>query len=155
MRHMAGQLNLQEKDLGEGMERLAQEGKSLRKSLKALQSKLVEFEARDMAGRAAGPVIQEILKERTPEEAKLLALSLIKQGRFVVLFGASGRERDHVIMARSEELAVDLREVGQAVASLVEGKGGGGPSLVEIVTEQRGRLEAALELALKKTQERL
>ncbi len=155
MRHMAGQLNLQEKDLAEAMDRLAQEGKSLHKNLKALQSKLVEFEARDMAGRAAGPVIQDILKDRAPEEAKLLALSLIKHGRFVVLFGASGPERDHLIMARSDELAIDLREVGQAVASLVEGKGGGGPSLVEIVTDRRGRLETALEHAVQRIRERL
>jgi alanyl-tRNA synthetase len=58
-------------------------------------------------------------------------------------------------MARSDELAIDLREVGQAVASFVEGKGGGGASLVEIVTDRRGRLEAALELALTKIQGQL
>ncbi|HEX9902148.1 MAG TPA: alanyl-tRNA editing protein [Acidobacteriota bacterium] len=155
VRQMAGQLSLQEKDLAEGLARIAQEGKSLHKRLKALQSKVVDYEARDMAGRAAGLIIKEIFKERTPEEARLLALSLIKQGSFVVLFGASGPERDHIILARSDDLAIDLREVGQAVAPLVGGRGGGGPSLVEIVMDQRGRLEAILDLAFKKIQERL
>jgi alanyl-tRNA synthetase len=155
VRQMAGQLSLQEKDLTEGMDRLAQEGKSLRKSMKALQSKVVDYEARDMAGRATGPIIREIFKERPPEEAKLLALSLIKQGRFVVLFGASGPERDHILLARSGSLAIDLREVGQAVVSLVAGRGGGSPSLMEIVVDQRGNLETALDLAARLVRERL
>jgi len=50
-------------------------------------------------------------------------------------------------MARSDDVPIDLREVGRAVASLVEGRGGGGPSLVEIVTDKRGKIEAALALA--------
>jgi alanyl-tRNA synthetase len=108
-----------------------------------------------VAGRAAGPIIKEIFKERTPEEARLLALSLIKQGHFVVLFGASGPERDHIILARSDDLPIDLREVGQAVAPLVGGRRGGRPFLVEIVIDQRGKIEEALEHAVKHVQERL
>ena len=155
VRQMAGQMSLQEKDLAGSLEKLVQEGKSLRKGLKALQSKLVDYEAKDLAGRATGPIIQDISKERTPEEAKLLALSLVKQGCFVVLFGASGPERDHIILARSDSLAIDLREVGRPVSSLVAGRGGGGPSLMEIVVDQRGKLEAALDLAARLIRERL
>jgi alanyl-tRNA synthetase len=108
-----------------------------------------------MAARAAGAIIREIFKERTPEEVKLLALNLIKQGCFVVLFGASGPERDHIILARSDSLTIDLRDVGRAVSSLVAGRGGGGPSLMEIVVDQRGKLEAALDLAARLVRERL
>ena len=155
VRQMAGQMSLQEKDLAEGLEKLVQEGRSLRRSLKAVQSKLVDYEAKDLAGRATGLIIQDISKERTPEEAKLLALSLIKQGCFVVLFGVSSPERDHIVLARSDSLAIDLREVGRAVSSLVAGRGGGGPSLMEIVLDQRGKLETALDLAARFIRERL
>ena len=147
IRQMAGRMSLPEQDLAGGVERLAQEGKSLRKSIQAARARLLEYEARDIAGKAAGPLIREIFKDRLPEEAKLLALNLIRQGRFIVIYGLSGPERDHIILARSDSLTIDLREVGRAVSALVEGKGGGGPSLVEIVTDRRGKLEQALDLA--------
>ncbi|MCJ7611701.1 MAG: alanyl-tRNA editing protein [Candidatus Aminicenantes bacterium] len=54
VRQMAGRMSLHEQDLAGGVERLAQEGKKLRKSLKVAQSKLLDYEARDMAARAAG-----------------------------------------------------------------------------------------------------
>ncbi len=155
VRQMAGRMNLPEQDLAGGVERLAQEGKNLRKSIQAARARLLEYEARDIAGKATGPLIREIFKDRLPEEAKLLALNLIRQGRFIVIYGLSGPERDHIILARSESLAIDLREVGRAVSTLVEGKGGGGPSLVEIVTDRREKLEQALDLAAALVRERL
>jgi alanyl-tRNA synthetase len=147
IRQMAGRMSLPEQDLAGGVERLAQEGKNLRKSIQAARARLLEYEARDIAGKAAGPLIRGIFKDRLPEEAKLLALNLIRQGRFIVIYGLSGPERDHIILARSDSLTIDLREVGRAVSALVEGKGGGGPSLVEIITDRRGKLEQALDLA--------
>jgi alanyl-tRNA synthetase len=149
VRQMAGRMSLHEQDLAGSVERLVQESKNLRKSIQASRARLLEYEARDIAGQAAEPLIREILKDRLPQEVKLLALNLIKQGRFIVIYGLSGPERDHIIMARSDSLTVDLREVGRAVSALVEGKGGGGPSLVEIVTDRRGKLEQALDLAAR------
>jgi alanyl-tRNA synthetase len=85
--------------------------------------------------------------ERTRDEIRRLALAVIKRGEFIVLFGLKGEEHAHVFLARSDDFELDLRELVPVVSSLIKGKGGGRPSLVEIAGESKGELERALEKA--------
>jgi len=61
-----------------------------------------------------------------------------------VLFAAKAKTQSRIIMARSDSLSIDLRQLIPVVAPVVSGKGGGGASLVEIVTEEPARLDGAL-----------
>ncbi|MCJ7610843.1 MAG: DHHA1 domain-containing protein, partial [Candidatus Aminicenantes bacterium] len=82
--------------------------------------------------------------DKTPEEAKLLALKIIRQASRVVLFAVQAKPQSHIVLARSDDLTIDLRPFASIVSSIVNGKGGGGPSLVEIVTLDQARLDEAL-----------
>ena len=62
-------------------------------------------------------------------------------------YGAVGESQAHVIIARSETLKPDLRQVVPAVAAVVPVKGGGGPSLVELVMADQARLGDAVDAA--------
>jgi alanyl-tRNA synthetase len=50
-------------------------------------------------------------------------------------------------MARSEDVAFDLRELIPVIAPLLNAKGGGRPSLVELVGGRPDALSEALEAA--------
>jgi alanyl-tRNA synthetase len=53
-------------------------------------------------------------------------------------------------MARSESIGVDLRPLAAELASLMNGKGGGSPSLVEIAGDPSADLDAVLLAAAAK-----
>jgi alanyl-tRNA synthetase len=88
------------------------------------------------------------LSDKTAEEAKLLALNIIRRAEKAVLFAVEGRERDHFVFAGSDKLALNMRDLVPVVSSLVKAKGGGSASLVELVADKvdlRAVLAAAEE----------
>lgn len=144
LRQLSNQFSVHEKEVLSSVQKTIEEMKTLRKKMKKLGEKVSFFEAQEIVKSAKGKIIKEILSEKTPEEARYLALNIIRQGDFIVLYGVKGEARDHLIFACSENLKFDMRELVPVVSPLIKGKGGGSSSLVEIVTEERGRLEQAL-----------
>jgi len=129
------------------VEKLAAEGKALKKRARQLAERLAAFESREYTRAASGRVIAGVLDDKTPEEARFLALAIAKGGEFAVAFGAAGESQGHLLLARSEALKPDLRRLAQVVGAVVPVKGGGGPSLVELVMENKDMLKDAVEAA--------
>ena len=127
------------------VERLGAEHKALKKRARKLEERLAAFEAAEVVRSAPGRIIAAVLDDRTPDEARFLALNVIRSGEFAVAYGATGEAQGHLIVARSESIPADLRQLVPVVAAVVPVKGGGGPSLVELVTAEKARLSEAVE----------
>jgi alanyl-tRNA synthetase len=147
--------SVQEKEAPAAVEKVVQEARQSRKRLRQLQEELAGFEAREIVRRASGPIISQVWTDKSADEAKFLALHIIRAGAFAVLFGVKGGERDHLILASSEKLTVDMRELLPMVTSAMKGKGGGSPTLVEVVAEKGADLAAALDAAAEFLQKKL
>ena len=129
------------------VEKLGIEHKALKKRARKLEERLAAFEAGEVVRSAKGRVIAAVLEDRTPDEARFLALNIVKSGEFAVAYGAPGEGQGHLIVARSESIRADLRQLIPAVAAVLPVKGGGGPSLVELVTPETARLREAVDAA--------
>ena len=141
------------------VEKLAADHKALKKRARRLEERLAAFEAAEVVRAAGGPLVAGVLADRTPEEARFLALNVIRGGEFAVAYGAAGENgQGHLIVARSDGLSADLRKIVPAVSAAVPVKGGGGPTLVELVTPDAARLGeavAAAEAWLRENEPRL
>jgi len=144
LRQLGGQLSVGEQEVPASLERLLGEAKSLKKKMKKMQERLAEFEAQETIQKSKADVIRAVLLDKTPEEAKFLALNIIKRGNFTVLYGVRGEARDHLILAASDKSGRDMRRLVPAISSMIKARGGGSPSLVELVSEERLDLEAVL-----------
>jgi alanyl-tRNA synthetase len=130
------------------VEKLAGEHKAFKKRVRHLGERLAAFESEEIIRTAGGRVIAGVLEDRTPEEARFLALAIIKRGDFAVAYGAAaGESQGHLVVARSESSKADLRRLVPVIAAVVPVKGGGGPSLIELVTSDKGRLKEVIETA--------
>jgi alanyl-tRNA synthetase len=129
------------------VEKLLAESKAFKKRARHLGERLAAFESQDVIHAAADRVIAGVLEDRTPEEARFLALAITRRGDFAVVYGAAGERQGHLILARSEALKADLRQLVPVVAAVVPVKGGGGPSLVELVMPDKGKLKEAVDAA--------
>ncbi|MBN2244834.1 MAG: hypothetical protein JW755_03210, partial [Candidatus Aminicenantes bacterium] len=78
---------------------------------------------------------------------RLLALNIIRASDHIVLFGIKLAGRVHFIFACPEKTGLDMRELVPMISPLIEGKGGGRPSLVEISGSRQDRLSDALDKA--------
>ena len=154
VRQLVGQFNVKEADIAASVGRLAEELKTAKTRLRGSEEALSVFEARGFMDRAEGKIIRGIFGDKSPEGARFLALNIIRQGEYVVLFGAKSETRSHLILACSESLALDMRRLTPVVAPLMNGRGGGGPTLVEIAGDlgpDLGGIIAAAEDFIKKS----
>jgi len=147
VRKLAGAFSCSAGDVAGQAEKAGAELKAVKKRSRRLEERLAAFEAGEVIRAAAGPVIAGVLEDRTPDEARFLALSIVRNGAYAVAYGAAGESQGHVIVARSDSLTADLRQIVPVVGAVVPVKGGGGPSLVELVTPEKSRLKEAVEAA--------
>ncbi len=146
-RKLAGTFSCAAAGVTAQVEKLGAEHKALKKRARQLGERLAAFESEEIARAAAGRVVARVLDDRTPEEARALALAVIKRGDLAVAYGAAGEGQAHIILARAEALKADLRQAVAAVAAVCPVKGGGGPSLVELVTAEKAKLQEAVAAA--------
>jgi len=148
VRRLAGAFSCAPGDVAAQVERLAVEHKSLKKRARHLEERLAAFEAAEIVRTATDRFVSGFLGDKTPEEARFLALNIIRNGEFYVVYGASSESQGHLIAARSESLKTDLRQLAAIVGAVLPVKGGGGPSLVELVTAEKARLSEAVDAAV-------
>jgi len=144
---LSARMSVHERDIAAAVEKMSQENKETRKKIKRLQEQTAIYEAQEVIKRAEGRVITAVWEEKAPEEAKILALNIIRAGEYAALFGIRGKEKDHLIFASSDKLSLNMRDLVPVAFSLVQGKGGGGPTLVELIADKGGNLEAVLAAA--------
>jgi len=148
VRKLAGAFSCSDGDVAAQVEKLVADTKTLKKRARRLEERLAAFEAGEVIRAASGPLIAGVLEDKTPDEARFLALNIVKSGEFAVVYGVRGESQGHLIAARSDSLPVDLRKLVPAVGAVVPCKGGGGPSLVELVMPEKARLQETVDAAV-------
>ncbi|MGB2908268.1 MAG: alanine--tRNA ligase-related protein [Candidatus Aminicenantaceae bacterium] len=144
---VAARFSAGEADLPAVVDKLLSEQKESARIMKKLRSRLIEQEARDLVRDSHDPIILEQFTERTAQDVRQLALEVIQSPGRVVLFGLQSGERAHMVMARSEDIALDLRELIPVVSPVLNARGGGRPSLVELAGDRPEALTEALNAA--------
>ncbi len=136
-----------EKEVLSSVEKLLSDLKTQRKRYKKIQERMIQLEAQNIVQNAEGEIIKGVFTARSRDELRFLALNIIRKGDFVVLYGLKSEERIHLVLARSENIDIDLRDLVPDLCSLIKGKGGGSSSLVEVSGEKKENLNLALDRA--------
>ncbi len=149
LRQLSLLLTVHEQDTPGAVEKLMAELKTERKKKRQLQQKNLEYEAQDIIQKAEGRIIKAIFTEKSRDEVRMLTLNIIRAAQFVVVHGIRDEKGAHVVLARSEAIDLDLRELVPELSSILEGKGGGSESLVEVAGREKDQLEQAVEKAVE------
>lgn len=121
--------------------------KNLKKNQRKLEEKLAVLEAKEMLAESGGNIISGLFPEKSPGEIKFLALNLVRQAEVVAVLAAFANEYFHLVVAASDKLEVDVREVIPALQATAEFKGGGSPTLIELVSSKKEQAERFCQLA--------
>ncbi len=155
LRQLSLLLTSHELDTPGAVEKLMAELKAERKKKRQLQQKNLEYEAQYIIQKSEGRIIKAVFSGRERDEVRLLALNIIRAAPFVVVYGLKDEKGAHLVLARSETIDLDLRELVPDLSSILKGKGGGSSSLIEVAGQEKGQIEQvvenAIELIKKKT----
>jgi len=155
LREVAIRFTVGEGDVMSTIDKLFAELKDLKKKYRKSQDNLARFEAQKIILGAEGKIIVQIFDDKPPDQLRNLALHVIHSGEYVALFGTKREGRAHLILACSESLELDMRELISLLSPLIDGKGGGRPSLVELTGTRPEKLQAALDGARQTIVDRL
>jgi alanyl-tRNA synthetase len=149
LKTLSNSLTVDDSEVVSSYEKLVSDMKVQKKINRQLQDKVIQHEAVEIIEKAAGKFITKVITDRSQEEVRQLVLTIMRMGEFVVLMGLKGAERAHVFLACSESLGLDMRELVPVVSPLIEGKGGGRPSFVEVSGEKKENLEQTMDAAYR------
>jgi alanyl-tRNA synthetase len=155
LRNLSNTLTVDDREVVAFFDKLVSDLKMQKKINRKIQEKIIQYEAVEIMEKADGKFIKKIFSDRSQDEIRLLALTLMREGEYVAFFGLKCGERVHVFLACSESLGLDMRELVPVVSRLIQGRGGGRPSLVEISGEKKEGLEQALDKAYQQISEKL
>jgi alanyl-tRNA synthetase len=149
VRQAAAFFSVADRDVATTVGKSLTEIKALKKKARKLEERIASYEAWEVIRSAQGKVVQAVFEDKSPEETRFLAVQVIHNAERIVLFGAHGETQSHLILAAAEGLGLDVRTLIPAVSAVIQVRGGGSPSLVELVTTEKGKVGPALEAARK------
>jgi alanyl-tRNA synthetase len=149
VRQAAAFFSVADRDIAATIGKSLAEIRAIKKKTRKLEERIASYEAQEIIHGAQGKVIQAVFEDKSPEEVRFLAVQVIHHAELIVLFGAHGENQSHLILAAAEGLGLDVRTLIPAISAVVQVRGGGSPSLVELVTTEKGKVGPALEAARK------
>ena len=149
VRQAAAFFSVADRDVATTVGKSLTEIKALKKKARKLEERIASYEAWEVIRGAQGKVVQAVFEDKSPEEARFLAVQIIHNAERIVLFGAHGETQTHLVLAAAEGLGLDVRTLIPAVSAVIQVRGGGSPSLVELVTTEKSKVGSALEAARK------
>ena len=147
LNQVAVKFSVNEQELPLAAEKLFSDFQTLKKTNKKLQRKISRIEAQAIIQEARDNFIHHIFRDRTPEELRFLALNIIETPGLVVFLGLKKDKKVHVVLARSDDCDIDMRELVPIVSEPTKGKGGGRPAFVEIAGDDPHNLSTAVDNA--------
>jgi len=147
LREVAIRFTVGEGDVLASVDKLFSDLKSSKKKFRKIQDNLTRYEAQEIIQEAEANVIVQLFDGKSADELRKLSLNIIHSGDYVTLFGTKLEGRVHLIMACSENLSLDMRELIPLISPEIKGKGGGRPSLVELSGTKSEGLQDALDNA--------
>lgn len=128
LRSLGARLSAGRGELEAALQRVQDEFSAARKQLMAVEKKLAEFVGKELASR--GRVVVESFEGKGLEYLRALATQVVAVPGKVAILGGTG-ETSSVVLARSADVAVDLRPIFKEVLAFIGGKGGGAAHFVQ------------------------
>ena len=117
--------------LESSVERLQGEMSELRKSLRGAEKRLAGLDAVELAATAVAKggakFVVKMLDGRALEYVRGVATEIVAKGGTVALLGGA----ECIVLARSQDVSVDLRPIGKEALAKIGGKGGGPANFVQ------------------------
>ena len=128
------------------------EMKELRRRNAELVSALAAAEAEALLSKAEplgdGRLVARVVSDRDVKAVKLLATSIRKEPRVIAVVGAAHEGKAALVVACSEDVALDVRPILRRTAEALGAKGGGTADLAQCGGGDPSRLDAAIALAI-------
>jgi alanyl-tRNA synthetase len=93
-------------------------------------------------------ILSGLFQDKSQEEIKFLALQLVHRAEVAAVLAGLTADSFHLVIAAADSLKTDVRQVVPVLQAEIKLKGGGSPTLVQLVSEEKDQAEAALQMTV-------
>jgi alanyl-tRNA synthetase len=155
IRELSTEMTVGEAEVAAAFVRMQADLKSLRREHRKAREQLVEQEARDLLQNRTEDLLIQTFRDRDPNEVRQLAAAVVNNAERAVVFGLTSADRVHIYLGCAKSLGINMQDLVKVVSPLIEGRGGGPPTLVQIGGTRAEGLEKALSAAASYIRSRL
>jgi alanyl-tRNA synthetase len=141
-----------EREIPEKVTKLIEENKSLLKQSELYKSELLDVEISKILNEAIPDnnykIIKKIFKDRNISEIRIIAQKIIDKKGYLVVFGNVG-DTSNIIFARSQDISLNMVQLFNSIAAMIDAKGGGKPDFVQAGIKNPAKLDDAIMFALR------
>jgi alanyl-tRNA synthetase len=141
-----------EREIPDKISKLIEENKSLSKQSEIYRNELLDVEIMGIMNEAISDnnfkIIKKIFNNRNFNDIRVIAQKIIEKDGYLVLFGNISSS-SNIIFARSKDIPLNMVQLFNSIAIMIEAKGGGKPDFVQAGIQNPGKLNDALMFALR------
>jgi alanyl-tRNA synthetase len=159
LRGLGQKVSAPREELAAAIDRIQGEAGDTRKALRVAEKRLAGLDAVELAAgavaRGAVKFVVKVMEQKELEYLRAVATDVVAKGGTVAILGGTGKTSS-LVLARSADVAVDLRPAGKEALAAIRGKGGGpanfvqgggeGPDLKGAVEQAEARIREALKV---------
>ena len=138
----------EEKEVPAGVSRTLAELRNLKKKQKKMEESLAIFEAKEMLAGNQSKIISGLFQDKSQDEIKFLALQLVHRAEVIAVLAGLTADSFQLVIAAADSLKTDVRQVVPVLQAEIKLKGGGSPTLVQLVSEEKDQAKAALQMTV-------
>jgi alanyl-tRNA synthetase len=150
LRDVCQTLTAGEEDAATMVRRWKAERKDSAKKIRSLLNEKLEAEASALWNNAerigSYRIVSMVFDDRDPEEVQHLVNTLARKDDVVTLMGVK-QERGYVFIGRSKNIEIDVRPWLEQACRIIDGRGGGSPSMARGSGEKVVEVDKAIEKA--------
>lgn len=150
--NISNMLSIKDTDAYEGVLRLYDENKDLGKENGRLREELLKYKALDIYKESFDykdyKIIAKIFEEEDFKDVKYIGSQAIVGDKTIVFFGVKERDKVQILIGKSKDVPVDMKDLFNSIIPIIDGKGGGSPYLLQGGGPRVDKLEECLETGL-------
>jgi len=113
-----------------------------------MEESLAIFEAKEMLAENQSKIISGLFQDKSQDEIKFLALQLVHRAEVIAVLAGLTADSFQLVIAAADSLKTDVRQVVPVLQAEIKLKGGGSPTLVQLVSEEKDQAKAALQMTV-------
>lgn len=128
-------LSVKDTSVLDGVNRVLEENKLQSKEIRDLKGKLVEYEIKELINNTNDTngikFISNIYKDRGFKDVRYMASKITEHKSSIVTMGVIEKDKCQIVLARSKDLEINMKDIFSKVIGIIQGQGGGNPQMAQ------------------------
>jgi len=117
------------------VEKLYNNYKSLEKDNRNLKEELNTYRVKELINESTYlngiKIVKKIFTDLDPKDIKYIATQILSKDNIICIFGIMENDKCQILLGRSNNININMKDIFDASINLINGKGGGNPQLVQ------------------------